>query len=859
MGRKQSLFSGASRSVSSRISSSNSRPRPPEVDNSKEALEKRRIERRTLSTVKLAGAFQVEGRNKEVTYRYDFTSLAAKFPHHSRLINQLVAGVTHARRGTSGKSLDTLFKSIPEFLEFLNGQHNLSNTPVSLVSDITVTVCTAYRTYLISRFPGKTVSLSRYRALRQIVTALQDQFASEQGIGSAIHWPIGPRNCSKPRQGYTPQEIGELVAFCQKDIAETKRLHLMYQAAQTGEAIRETEWNLPNLMFYLREKLAEPRERSIAEFISRIMDPVGNAKRFLAREGYTVKEIALLYKTHGEELASKGHYPRRKPEDWTLENFMFWVKYRWENGPLRYRRVTASTIKGYIKINSEAIQFLKSDDYSLDNIVSLYFERGEALASTGRSPFGHKFDRVNPGNGERNFKLILATLAQVYPNYPFGMSLDAARNFLNHDRYFYQLPKDEMRSVEGRLLRAVHVTRGNFIYGGAYSGVNLIRAAMHFQLDTLYPFLLHVQINTGWNLESILALTDNLDSHVTDDLIDPENYVVIQSTKRRGQKKGPKVVFHRCNRHRQFGTYRLLKYVESVVTKYKNCQVYCPGQLWQFAVRSHAFMTHPIGFYLENNAHLHSASRNALKRHTFTHFKENTINHGRIRTSYETLRELQGLPLEVISQDMDHADQDTTSTYYASDDTSNAVKDLKIAEYQERIVDDLRNYECRLVESINLAKLREAINQSHAEAERSKQLKKAAEAIGTDEASVLHLISPEGHTYISACRDSLHPTWTGHEEYLKAGQHCNFFNKCGGCKQAVIFPEALPYAARRLLDLEQSRAELNKFEWVSAYGEEWDAWDGVLNDWKNREQVDAARRAATAGEVILPVSLRGAR
>src|SRR5205085_78308 len=198
------------------------------------------------------------------------------------------------------------------------------------------------------------------------------------------------------------------------------------------------------------------------------------------------------------------------------------------------------------------------------------------------SPFGHKFERNSNGGDERNFKLILATLAQKYPAYPFGMDLDAATDFLNQDRYYYRLPKDEMRSVEGRLLRAVSITRGGFVYGGALAGVNLIRAAMHFQMDTLYPFLLHVQINTGWNLESVLAITDDVDSHVTEDLIDPENYVVIQSTKRRGQSKRPKVVFHRCNRHKQFGTYRLLKYVESIIMKYKDCPAYHPGRLWQY-------------------------------------------------------------------------------------------------------------------------------------------------------------------------------------------------------------------------------------------------------------------------------------
>jgi len=306
MGRKKSLFSGGSRSVSTQISRLNNQPRLPEVDNSKEALEKRSAERRTLTEVKLVGALPAEDRGNEVTYHYDFTSLVAKFPHHSRLINQLIAGFPHALRGTSRANIDVLFKSIPEFLEFLNSKHNLSNAPVALVSDITVTVCTAYRTYLTSRFPGRTANANRYGALRQIVTALQDRFATDPSIGPAIHWPIGPRNNSKPRQGYTPQEMGELVVFCQDDITETKRLHLMYQAAQTGEVIRDTEWNLPNLMFYLRERLAKPRERTLAEFISMITCTTRNAKRFLAREGYTAKEIILLYKTRGEELASKG-------------------------------------------------------------------------------------------------------------------------------------------------------------------------------------------------------------------------------------------------------------------------------------------------------------------------------------------------------------------------------------------------------------------------------------------------------------------------------------------------------------------------------------------------------------------------
>src|SRR2546429_6342770 len=114
MSRKRYLFSGGSRSISAKVSNSKNRTHHTEIDNSKEALEERSIARKILPTVKLKGIFPADDRGKAVTYHYDFTDLVAKFPHHRRLINQLIAGISYARRGTSRKNLDMIFKSIPE-------------------------------------------------------------------------------------------------------------------------------------------------------------------------------------------------------------------------------------------------------------------------------------------------------------------------------------------------------------------------------------------------------------------------------------------------------------------------------------------------------------------------------------------------------------------------------------------------------------------------------------------------------------------------------------------------------------------------------------------------------------------------
>jgi hypothetical protein len=208
---------------------------------------------------------------------------------------------------------------------------------------------------------------------------------------------------------------------------------------------------------------------------------------------------------------------------------------------------------------------------------------------------------------------------------------------------------------------------------------------------------------------------------------------------------------------------------------------------------------------------------------------------------------------------MGHEDEETTSSHYASDTTSNAVKDVKVAEYQELLIDQLRNYQCRLAESESLAQLREAIEKSHEDKEQRTKLAKAARSLDMDQKTLLHLISPNGQTYIAACRDSLNPTWTGHEEYLKKGRRCSFFNKCGGCQQAVIFREALPFVARRVFDLEQLRAETNQFEWLTNYGDEWDQWNGILSDWSDQSAVEKACEAAQRGEIMLPIMMRGAK
>ena len=174
----------------------------------------------------------------------------------------------------------------------------------------------------------------------------------------------------------------------------------------------------------------------------------------------------------------------------------------------------------------------------------------------------------------------------------------------------------------------------------------------------------------------------------------------------------------RTNKKNKFGTYRLLRYVESVIKKYKGLKHYHDGFLWQCTLPSHS----KNKGLTTADIHPYSASRSFLKRHQFKYFGEERVDHPRIRTTYETMREMMGFSEYQISEDMGHADVETTSNYYASDSSSAHVKNQKIRGIQDEMVGDLTDYKRRLVESLYLSELRESVIQSHDEMERKNRI-----------------------------------------------------------------------------------------------------------------------------------------
>ena len=220
-----------------------------------------------------------------------------------------------------------------------------------------------------------------------------------------------------------------------------------------------------------------------------------------------------------------------------------------------------------------------------------------------------------------------------------------------------------------------------------------VYAAKHFVSDTLYPFFLLALINTGWNVESLISISDDVDAHITPDLIDPENYVIIHGRKIRGSNgRGFLKVTRRSNKNKMLDTYQLLKYVESIITQYKDSPYYRPGLLWQFTIPDDkkkdiisSFNERPI---------FNDLVKDLLSVIILNIFRipRDFSSQGSVWVC--SIKQLIGETEYELGEDLSHNDLGSID-HYISDESTNLVLDLKIKEIQKQFIEDLNNFKVR--------------------------------------------------------------------------------------------------------------------------------------------------------------------
>jgi len=501
-------------------------------------------------------------------------------------------------------------------------------------------------------------------------------------------------------------------------------------------------------------------------------------------------------------------------------------------------------VEGYTSEQLEALIFAcVKDIVAVKHLHRMYSDLG---------PESRQFERgrriqfqKGPRYAEDKFVTVLATLKHQHPAYPFGMSLEGASSFLTRSN-----PDPHVGIIKG----AVDDCIAKIGFMDGILGKSAIFSAQHFTIDTIYPFFLLLVIHMGWNVESVATIPDDVEPNVLENPLNVEEVIIFGRKERTG-----KVVRRRSKKKSPFGPYGLLKYIEGIITLQRETEHYVHGNLFQYVVGTFAHAGRLVNTVWDNACRggvQVRASSAFLERHNLRGLIGDTVNHMKVRSGYATICETKGMTPEEIADELEHAKVSTTITSYLSDKSSNAVKDKIIASVQTLYVDDLRNYQARIVASTTLQDLRRAIDDAKDSAARKAVIKAAADLTGLAVKTVVQVMSPEADTYILVCEDGTRPTWRRHQEYVKDGP-CRYFNKCCLCERAVVFPEALPYIARRIRDLEKEQARMMTADWIAHYGEENEAWESILDSWSDRGAVEAAIAAAESGSVVLPHLMRG--
>jgi hypothetical protein len=528
----------------------------------------------------------------------------------------------------------------------------------------------------------------------------------------------------------------------------------------------------------------------------------------------------------------------------------------WPPGP----RTTEQVSESYsgATLNALVAACLEDIKYVIGNMSSFPAQLGRAapfLDNDGvlANVRSRRYRTKSPLTAVESDWRAMATTYKMYPAWPLCMPLEEATMIfsLEEQRAGYR----GMQSAHERARRVIQAMSFGPQGKEMSHGQNAYFSHFAFSAASLYPFLLFVQINTGWNLESVLSLSLPLGSHIESDLLD-EHYCIIYSSKQRTEK----AVSHRTNKKSPYSVYRLLKFVEKMVTRQSSSPHFLPGQLWQFLPIKNLWMKTGTMLTTITGSAIPQYSATFLARHDIsvdTEAKTPALESRRLRTTVQTKRRQQGLAIDQMQGLQGHADIDTTAVHYDDDVGAVELKNQQIRKLQERHVADFHSYHARLAQSATLQELREAVREtSHVEGHL--RLGRADDPLYITQDQVTHLMSPAGQTYIAACTNALAPTWPGAEKFVGAGERCRFFNRCSMCDRALIFKEALPWVARRIRDLDDLRLVIPAPEWAINYEDERAGWQWVLDNWSNRAEVAEGVALASTDTYILPRIMRGA-
>jgi len=504
--------------------------------------------------------------------------------------------------------------------------------------------------------------------------------------------------------------------------------------------------------------------------------------------------------------------------------------------------------------------YIEQTGISIDEFLDIYRKLGRELAATGRPINGTKISTYGLIAGatlEHSARVAIVTTRKWYADWPMHMEFEEANDLLSvgwSKKYTNEFGAKHT-TREMKLWTLVVGMRFSIDAHSLEVGQMAYFSSLMFTMNTLFPFILLLLIQTGWNFETLMSIGMNLEDHVEDDLLDTD-YVILYGYKARSEKSQ----MHRSNKRDKFGAYQLLIFIRSIMVRFENSTHLESGRLFQCILSKNLWKKFNRLCTEMNSVTFSLTSVGFLERHGISLCEEKAkqkIEVRKLRTTYETRRREQGLDIEEVVTGLGHADVDTTIKHYDSESGSSELLNNRLRGLQEKHVIDFRHYSANILSDLSMIELRKATEGLGVNVKNEK-LHKVSERLGVKVEKVVSLLSPAGQTYIASCLDAESPNWPGAERFVPTGIKCNYFNRCPLCTQCVIFEESLPFIARRIRDLESMRSSLNSLEWAKNYGDEYQAFSEILDAWESQDAVAKAYSVCMQTQYSLPLTMRGA-
>jgi hypothetical protein len=360
------------------------------------------------------------------------------------------------------------------------------------------------------------------------------------------------------------------------------------------------------------------------------------------------------------------------------------------------------------------------------------------------------------------------------------------------------------------------------------------------QLDQAAVFLF-IQLQTGWNKETVLALDGNDFEHALTGALRSKSKLIYSEKERSQSNKKPfsdaKTFLAPSDSADKYSAYNLILLAEKLSRPLATLQLDANAKNDKrhnplfLCIRSYAKMCSvsqptrvPPGRFVSISNK--NAWESGVKRFLeIFDIRENgdrletvgQLSH-RLRPTWILFnRDVKQRPLSVIALQQGHKSISTTDIHY---DSSGPAKRLRR--------DRLRLELSGLVATLREKKFTGLL---------------AKRAASVNDAEVLRFFNIPGHEKsLWACSNSFAADWPGAEKYLTPGSKCSVLHQCLFCSRVCIFEDSLPFLMHRQGAIQRQLESFTESNFDSPLSDELSIIDYILNQWQGEHALkDAAR------------------